>query len=89
MTGFGRGEVTVNQKTFVIEIRTVNHRYSDITIKMPRTFSSLEDKIRENVLGSISRGKIDIYVSYKTLGTENKKLIFDELLLNLSANAIM
>lgn len=78
MTGFGRGETTADNKTFVVEIKTINHRYNDISIRMPRFLSSLEDKIREYIQTSISRGKIDVYISYNSFGLENKNLIYDE-----------
>lgn len=80
MTGFGRGETTLDGKTFLVEIRSVNHRYNDISIKMPRFLSILEDKVREFIQSHMSRGKIDVFISYNALGLENKQLIFDEQL---------
>ena len=49
MTGFGRGEYTDGKRNMVVEIKTVNHRYSDITIKMPRRYSFAEDKIKSAI----------------------------------------
>lgn len=80
MTGFGRGDFTQNDKISVIEVRTVNHRYNDISIRMPRTFNSFEDKIREYIQNKISRGKVDIFISYTNLGTSNKKVVIDKQL---------
>lgn len=80
MTGFGRGEFTKDDKTFIVEVRTVNHRYNDISIRMARTFNSLEDKIREYIQNNISRGKVDIFISYTNLGVSNKKVILDKQL---------
>ncbi len=57
MTGFGRGEFQSDGKEFSVEIKTVNHRYSDIFIKMPRQISYLEDKVRSAISKELSRGK--------------------------------
>lgn len=78
MTGFGRGENTQNNKTFIVEVKSINHRYNDISIRMPRFLGSLEDKVREYVQSKLSRGKIDIYINYSSIGSENKQLIFDK-----------
>lgn len=88
MTGFGRGEVNVDNKSFVVEIKTINHRYNDISIRMPRFLSSLEDKIREYIQSRISRGKIDVYVSYNSYGSDNKTLIYDENLAKEYVNVL-
>ncbi|MCR4435436.1 MAG: YicC family protein [Clostridiales bacterium] len=77
MTGFGRGESKGEGKEFLIEIKTVNHRYSDIFIKVPRQISFLEDKIREYVSKRLSRGKIDVYVSYEEYGEDSKSVLLD------------
>lgn len=67
MTGFGRGEFKSNEAEVSVEIRAVNHRYSDISVKMPKYLSFLEERIREYIQGNISRGRIDVYVSYDQL----------------------
>ncbi|MCX8131008.1 MAG: YicC family protein [Clostridia bacterium] len=78
MTGFGRGEYQEEGKEFLVEIKTVNHRYSDIFVKMPRQISFLEDKVREIVGKSISRGKVDVYISYEDYSDDSKNVLFDE-----------
>lgn len=80
MTGFGRGSAANDGKEFLVEIKTVNHRYSDVFIKMPRSLSFLEDKVRETVSKSISRGKIDVYISFEDLGEDTKNVVLDEAL---------
>lgn len=80
MTGYGRGESQGHGKEFVVEIKTVNHRYSDIFIKMPRQLSFLEDKIRDKVGKSLSRGKIDVYVSFEDYSEDSKSVMLDEAL---------
>ncbi|MDP4091861.1 MAG: YicC/YloC family endoribonuclease [Bacillota bacterium] len=78
MTGFGRGEYKENGKEFLVEIKTVNHRYSDIFLKLPRQISFLEDKVRDTVNKSLSRGKIDVYVSFEEFGEDSKSVLLDE-----------
>lgn len=78
MTGFGRGEYKGEGQEFLVEIKTVNHRYSDIYLKLPRQISFLEEKVRETVNKSIARGKIDVYVSYDEYGEDSKIVLLDE-----------
>lgn len=78
MTGFGRGENLQDGKEFTVEIKTVNHRYSDIFIKMPRQIGFLEDKVRELVGKAISRGKIDVYITYNNYSDDARVVTLDE-----------
>jgi uncharacterized protein (TIGR00255 family) len=80
MTGFGRGDYQSDGREFMVEIKTVNHRYSDVFIKMPRQLGFLEDKVRELVSKAVSRGKIDVYVTYNNSGEDSKYVSFDEAL---------
>lgn len=63
MTGYGRGESEDDFYRFIIEIKSVNHRYNDISVRMPRHISYLEDTIKKTIKEKISRGKIDVYVN--------------------------
>lgn len=63
MTGYGKGEYEDEFFKFIIEIKSVNHRYNDISIKMPRHISYLEDTIKRAIKDKINRGKIDVYVT--------------------------
>lgn len=63
MTGFGRGEFNDGKRNMVAEIKSVNHRYSDIQVRMPRRYSFAEDAVRNAVKEHISRGKIDVQIS--------------------------
>jgi len=65
MTGYGKGEARQDDITVTVEIKTVNHRYADISIKLPRTFLSLENGVRKQVGQALGRGKIDVYVNYE------------------------
>lgn len=80
MTGFGRGECSRDGREFTVEIKTVNHRYFDIFIKMPRQIGILEDRVRELVSKAISRGKIDVYITYTNYGSDSKHVTIDEQL---------
>lgn len=68
MTGFGRGEFIDQDLKVVIEMKAVNHRYSDINIKIPRKFSFFETAIRNYLKKEIQRGKVDVFISYEDLG---------------------
>ena len=72
MTGFGRGEASQNNITFTVDVKTVNHRYSDISVRMPRMVSALEEKVREYISSKLNRGKIDIYINYDSFGQDTK-----------------
>ena len=60
MTGYGRAVETVNGREFTVEIRSVNNRYLDCTIKLPRLLSFAEDAVKQAVKASVSRGKVDV-----------------------------
>lgn len=83
MTGFGRGELTDLGREYVVEIKTVNHRYLDVSVRIPRQFSFLEDFARKTVAKSISRGKVDINIQVNSFGDKNKSVSFDEELLKV------
>lgn len=80
MTGYGRYEQIDETKKIVIDIRSVNHRYSDVTVKLPRAYGYLEDKIREYVLENISRGKVDVFIYIENYTSDDKAVILDEAL---------
>ncbi len=65
MTGFGRAEMVIEGFTVSVQIRSVNHRYMDIALRIPRFYNFLEDKIRQKTAEYISRGKIEVSVSLK------------------------
>jgi uncharacterized protein (TIGR00255 family) len=63
MTGFGRGESTDGVHNFNLEIKTVNHRYNDIIVKMPKHLSYLEEKIKKIIKNRINRGRVEVYIN--------------------------
>lgn len=64
MTGYGRSVYENEGREYLIEIKSVNNRFSDINIKMPRNLNYLEEKIKKEILNSVSRGKIDVYITF-------------------------
>lgn len=64
MTGFGRGEVTTEVGTIVVEMKTVNHRYLDIAIRAPKEFNSLEENMRGVIRQALARGRVDVFVRF-------------------------
>lgn len=66
MTGYGRAVETVNGREFTVEVRSVNNRYLDCTVKLPRMLSFAEDAVKQAVKGTISRGKVDVYISLRS-----------------------
>ena len=63
MTGFGRGESGKGGRVWTVEVRSVNNRYLDLKMKLPRGYSSLEDKIRKKVAEVFLRGRVDLFLS--------------------------
>ena len=88
MTGYGRAKLEKEEREYIIEIKSVNHKYSDITIKLPRNISYLEEKIRKTILSKVSRGKIDVFVSYTNYGIEGKKVVLNKRLAELYINQL-
>src|SRR6185369_10596403 len=65
MTGYGKGEALSEQGSFTVEIRSVNHRYGEVTVRMPRAFLSQENEIKRLVSTVLKRGKIDVTVQWE------------------------
>lgn len=78
MTGFGHSEYTENNITFTVEAKTVNHRYSDLYLRMPRQFTAFEDKIRSLVSKRILRGKTDLYITYDNASSQALEVVLNE-----------
>lgn len=78
MTGFGRCEQTDGQKKITVEMKSVNHRYLDANIKMPKRLNFFEAGIRVCLKKYIQRGKIDIYIAYEDLSENTVCLRYNE-----------
>lgn len=80
MTGYGRGENIKDNRKFTVEIKSVNHRYNDITIKLPRSMNYIEDIVRKRLMQQISRGKTDVYIFFETNSQDDIKICLNEIL---------
>lgn len=88
MTGFGRGEYKDDNYYFLVELKTINHKYADINIRLPRKISFLEDKARNLIKDHIKRGRVDLYIKLDLLGSEDVNLKFDETLASQYVNIL-
>lgn len=88
MTGYGKGTLTKNQKEYQVEIKSVNHRYLDISVKMPKVLSYLEETVKKEIATKVKRGKIDVFITFQNnmaegkeikINTEIAKIYIDEL----------
>ena len=77
MTGFGRAEVSNDQYRLSVEVKSVNSRFLDLSIKMPKKFNVLEANIRNTVKEYISRGKVDLFITYESFSEKGKALRLD------------
>lgn len=88
MTGYGRGESRTDTVGYTVEIRTVNHRFSDFTIKMPRDLLQLEDRMRRMLQEKILRGKADVYVTISSGNAVSRTVQPDIALIKAYKDAI-
>ena len=78
MTGFGRSEVATEKRKIIIEMKAVNHRYSDVNIKMPKKLSIFESFLRNQLKQQVQRGKVDIFVTCEDDTEQNISLKYNE-----------
>ncbi|HAF25915.1 MAG TPA: YicC family protein [Lachnospiraceae bacterium] len=76
MTGFGRGEAEYEAGKYTVEIKSVNHRYLDLSIKLPKKLISFESEIRAYLKDRIGRGKVDVYVTYEAATGEKADIVY-------------
>ncbi len=77
MTGFGRGENEDGIHNFNVEIKTVNHRYNDIVVRMPKHLSYLEENIKSLIKEKISRGRVEVYICLEYINESNLDIVVD------------
>lgn len=80
MTGFGRCEVADEKRKFTVELKSVNHRYLDVNIKMPKKLNFFESAIRNLLKEYIERGKVDVYITYEDYTEDNYSLKYNAAL---------
>lgn len=81
MTGYGRAVETVNGREFTVELRSVNNRYLDCTVKLPRSLSFAEDAVKQAVKQAVSRGKVDVYISLKSEASDDISISINKAML--------
>ena len=74
MTGYGKSNLSENLRNYQIEIKSVNHRYLDISVKMPRILSYLEDEIKKVISSKVKRGKIDVFITFENNSSEGREI---------------
>ena len=74
MTGFGRCNLVKDLREYQVELKSVNHKYSDVNIKLPRSISYLEEDIRKIVLSKVKRGKVEVYITFDNYSDEGKNI---------------
>ena len=74
MTGYGRAVETINGREFTVELRSVNNRYLDCTVKLPRSLSFAEEAVKQAVKQAVSRGKVDVFITVKSENTDDTKI---------------
>ena len=78
MTGFGHFEIEENGYKITTEIKSVNHRYLDLNIKLPRKFNAYESHVRNIIKEKLGRGKVDIYITYEAAADKLQSLVYNE-----------
>ena len=78
MTGFGRSEVSDSSKKIVVEVKSVNHRYLDTSIKMPKKLNYFDAAIRNQLKEYIQRGKVDIFITYEDISENQVEIKYNE-----------
>ena len=74
MTGFGKASLEKNSRKYQVEIKSVNHRYLDISVKIPRALSYLEEAIKKEISENVKRGKIDVFVTFQNNSIEGREI---------------
>ena len=88
MTGYGKGSLNIEGREYQIEIKSVNHRYLDINIKMPRTLSYLEEIVKKEISEKIKRGKIDVFVTFENNSQEGRNIKINKELAKIYINQL-
>ena len=88
MTGYGRGKYEIDSREYTEEIKSVNNRYCDVSVKLPRSISYLEEKIKKEITNKVSRGKIDVFISFYNNSTKGKSIKFNRELAGIYINEL-
>ncbi len=88
MTGYGRGTYENDGRLYTVEIKTINHRYNDVTVKLPRYLSFLEDDVRKYISKTINRGKVEVYISLENMSDKGRNIKIDKVLAGTYINEL-
>jgi uncharacterized protein (TIGR00255 family) len=88
MTGYGRAVRELDGRELSVELKSVNHRFLDLSFRMPRSFSFLEDDARRRISGTLARGHVEIYITYKNRRADAKAVELDQALLSAYMRAL-
>lgn len=88
MTGYGRGDCEIDGRHITIELKSVNHRFLDLSFRMPRNLMFLEDAARKAIGDRLSRGHVDVFMTYRNLRTDAKTVTADQALFEAYAAAL-
>ena len=77
MTGYGHSKYEIDGRIYTVDIKSVNHKYGDVTIKLPKIFNYKEEALRKKVLNSVSRGKIDVYITFENYSDKGIEVKFN------------
>lgn len=80
MTGFGRSELAAGERKFTVEMKSVNNRYLDLNIRLPRLLNPFEADIRAELKHYINRGKVDVFITFEDLGVSQEKVLYNKTL---------
>ena len=88
MTGYGRAVETVNGREFTVELRSVNNRYLDCSVRLPRMLSFAEDAVKQAVKASVSRGKVDVFITLRSESSDDVQISLNKAVLEGYLNAM-
>ena len=88
MTGYGRAFREIDGRQLTVEIKSVNHRFLDIAFRMPRNLMFLEDAARRMIGAKLSRGHVDLFLTYRNLRTDARRVTVDRALFQAYASAL-
>lgn len=88
MTGYGKANLSIEEREYQVEIKSVNHRYLDINIKIPRTLGYLEETIKKQISEKIKRGKVDVFINFENNSQEGKNIKINKELAKIYINQL-
>ena len=82
MTGYGKGVASCDGRELTVELKSVNHRFLDVSMRLPRVLSCIEDTLRQTIAERLVRGHVDVFVNYRNTRTDAKTVRVDDTLLS-------